>query len=395
MLACQYSFGATIGCPIVFFLGAFVFAIVTILSNLGDNDTSLALAFGMWYMIIPHLSIVSGLLLAGNNPNTFEGVVAHEFGDTEDPQALEEKHFGTRLLELAYNSCYKPAWLWLRGRSKRDWVEKVWKTYKLRPPAGQKGEFVLDEDMDALRRFTTLSIMGWAVVVSLTLLLMGVPFVLAFLTGFYTPQVGLSCRSLTFTVYAISQISQIVLWMWAFAGPPQQGKLLSFLRKGGVLDRKGFFTPTDTRTLWSRETYFSLKSVWAILWYGLASTLGIGGVFTSIGGTMMQLMGVYRSGKCLINAEWWTKPNGGVGVIISSNYALEIEDAKKYWASCGITATMFLGVVAFCGWWYQRRLRDLFRELVNDLGNPRTDREDVKATVAMPNGRKKSASVSS
>jgi len=42
-----------------------------------------------------------------------------------------------------------------------------------------------------------------------------------------------------------------------------------------------------------------------------------------------------------------------------------------------------------------RRLRDLFRELVNDLGNPRTDREDVKATVAMPNGKKESASVSS
>jgi hypothetical protein len=143
MLACQYSFGATIGCPIVFFLGAFVFAIVTILSNLGDNDTSLALAFGMWYMIIPHLSIVSGLLLAGNNPNTFEGVVAHEFGDTEDPQALEEKHFGTRLFELAYNSRYKPAWLWLRGRSKRDWVERFGGPTNFGHRQGRKGSLFL------------------------------------------------------------------------------------------------------------------------------------------------------------------------------------------------------------------------------------------------------------
>lgn len=99
------------GCPIVFFLGTFVFTIVTILSNLGDNDTSLALAFGMWYMIIPHLSIVSGLLLTGNNPNTLEGVVAHEFGNSEDPEFFEEKHFGTRLFELAYDSRYKPQWL--------------------------------------------------------------------------------------------------------------------------------------------------------------------------------------------------------------------------------------------------------------------------------------------
>ena len=158
-------------------------------------------------MIISHLSIVSGLLLAGNNPNTFEGVVAHEFGDMGDPQDFEEEHFGTRLLELAYNSRYKPAWLWLRGRSKRDWVGKVWKTYELRPSAGRKGEVVLDEDMTALRKITTLSMMGWAVVMSLTLLLMGVPFVLAFLTAFYTPQVGVSCRSLTFIVYTITQIS--------------------------------------------------------------------------------------------------------------------------------------------------------------------------------------------
>jgi len=55
MLACQYSFGATVGAPVVFFLGAFGFTIVSILSNLGDQSTSLALAFGMWYMILPHM----------------------------------------------------------------------------------------------------------------------------------------------------------------------------------------------------------------------------------------------------------------------------------------------------------------------------------------------------
>jgi len=34
-------------------------------------------------MIKPHISIVSSLLPAGNNPNTLEGVVAHEFGDID------------------------------------------------------------------------------------------------------------------------------------------------------------------------------------------------------------------------------------------------------------------------------------------------------------------------
>lgn len=169
--------------------------------------------------------------------------------------------------------------------------------------------------MVAFCKATTLCITSWAVI-SLTLLLMGVPFVLAFLTAFYTPQMGFSCRSLTFTVYVITQISQMFLWMWAFAGPPQEETVVSFLRKGGILHRKGLFTPTEAQTLWPREIVFSVKSAWAILWDSLATVFGLGGVFTAIGGTMMQLMVVFRSGKCDINAQWWTKPSSNVPVIL-------------------------------------------------------------------------------
>ena len=82
-------------------------------------------------------------------------------------------------------------------------------------------------------------------------------------------------------------------------------------------------------------------------------------------------MGCLRSGKCDINAQWWMKPNSDVPVILSTNYALEIEYANKNRKSCGITASLFLGAVAFCGWWYQRRLRDVFKPLVHDIGDPK------------------------
>lgn len=39
--------------------------------------------------------------------------------------------------------------------------------------------------------------------------------------------------------------------------------------------------------------------------------------------------------------------------------------------------------------------RDLFKQPANDLGDPRTDREDVKAAVTISNGRKKNVSASS
>ncbi|KAF4635464.1 hypothetical protein G7Y89_g2641 [Cudoniella acicularis] len=342
MLSCQYSFGSTVGAPVIFFLGAFGFTLVTTLALLGDQDTSLDLAFGMWYMIIPHISIVSGLLLAGNNPNTLEGVVALEFGDVEESGSAEKGHIGNQLFELAYDSRYKPKWLWMRGRSKKDWIEKVCKTYEMRPPSGRRGSFVQDEDMTALREATTMTIMSWAIVLSLTLLLSFIPFVLAFLTGFYTPQVGISCRSFTFLIYAISQLCQIVLWMWAYAGAPC-GKYLFIFKQGGFLDQKGFYNPTNLSSLFSKETFWSFKSLWAIIWYNLAVIFGLGGVITSIGGTMMQLMGVYTSDKCSINAEWWTRPHDDVQVVISTNYALEIADARRYWVPCAITAIMFLG----------------------------------------------------
>ncbi|KAH8657575.1 hypothetical protein BGZ60DRAFT_434531 [Tricladium varicosporioides] len=381
MLACQYSFGTTVGAPVVFFLGAFGFTMVSTLALLGDQSTSLDLAFGMWYMTIPHISIVSGLLLAGNNPNTLEGVVALEFGDVDQIEKPEKKHLAHNFFALAYESRYRPKWLWLRGRSKKEWVEKVWKTYEMRPPSGRRGSFVLDEDMVALREATTMTIMSWTIVLSLTLLLIGLPFILAFITGFFTPQVGLSCRSLTFLVYFIAQLCQIALWMWAYASPPV-GKYFFFFRKGGYLDRKGFFTPTSLSSFREPGKFWSMQTLWAGIWYNLAIIFGLGGVITSIGGTMMQLMGVYDSTKCDINAWWWTHPHPSVQIIISTNYALEIVDAGKYWVPCAITAILFLALVTFGGWWYQRRLRGLFRKLVGQIGETRLDREDIKAVVS-------------
>ena len=36
----------------------------------------------------------------------------------------------------------------------------------------------------------------------------------------------------------------------------------------------------------------------------------------------------------------------------------------------------------FCGSWYLRRLKDVFRRLVHDIGDAKTDREDLKAAMA-------------
>ncbi len=128
MLGCQSDFGATIGAAIVFFLGSFLFSIFGNLNMLGDNDTAHAMAFGEWWMIIPHVAMVSGCLLAGNNPNTLEAI----FSGVETWEVKSEsivvtaiegvKSFFLRPYGPVYNAVYQPVWMWERGRNKRKWI---------------------------------------------------------------------------------------------------------------------------------------------------------------------------------------------------------------------------------------------------------------------------------
>lgn len=186
MLNCQYSFGSMVGAPVVFFIGGFIFALLQSLQSLGDEDIALALAFGQWYMIIPHIAIISGLLLAGNNPNILEGIVA-----TQRQEQDESIRFLGLTFNLTYPSCYKVAWQWHRGHNKKLWIDKLLKTY-LNRPGGE--DDVVSRDLRQLHSKTSLSLNDWVIVLFLAALLLGVPFFLAFITAFYTPQVGLSCR---------------------------------------------------------------------------------------------------------------------------------------------------------------------------------------------------------
>jgi hypothetical protein len=300
----------------VFFAGSFVFTLVDTLSKLGDNDTSHALAFGMWWMVIPHLAIVSGLLLAGNNPNTFEGVIGRE-GNTSNPAQF-------KVFCLVYESRYRPAWMWFRGRSKRDWAQKLLDIYST-DPTGRS-----DIDMEQFKKVMDLSISDWATVCGIVGLLILVPFSLAFITSYNTPAVGLSCRSMTFLIYVLSQSWLIFLWVLTFSP-------------------------------------YIHHPYWSYIWFPLAALGGCGAVFTSIGGTMMQIIGVYRNCKCLLPIQHWGDPHSQVLLTISKNSKDDILEAVTYWRGTGSGAIAFLGLICYSGWWYQRRLRGIFRELVDRI----------------------------
>ncbi|KAK1508158.1 uncharacterized protein CCOS01_15819 [Colletotrichum costaricense] len=397
MLHCQYSFGSIVGAPVIFFLGGFIFSFLTSLDELGDENIAESIAFGSWYMIIPHIAIISGLLLAGNNPNILEGVLATE-RDPEDPEDPTYV-FGFLRFDLVYPSCYKVAWQWLRGHTKKQWIEQLLTVYSRRTDVEYRGHEDIDGDMKDLRFRTTLSLLDWFVLLFLTLLLVGIPYLFAFMLAFFTPQIGLSCRSLTFLVYFGLQLAQIGLWLWAYIGAPgdvtnpkRRIRALDIFRKGGWLDHRKFYDPSTAP--WHEDTHspsskladflahaskpgsWTLHTFWSSLYYSLQIIFGLSAVFVSLGGTLMQIMGVYRTNMCFVNVHYWLEPKERrPPVVLSVNSREMINSATKYWKPVAIAAIAFMAVVSFVGWWYQRRMRDVFGQLVKKIDKVEFERE--------------------
>lgn len=280
-------------------------------------------------MIVPHIAIVSGLLLAGNNPNTLEGVVGKP---TAAPQAPLY-----RLFELSYDSRYKPNWVWQRGRMKKIWIERICYDQTTAP--------------DGLAAKMTMKPGDWMVVGFFAYSMVLIPSILAFLTSYYTPVVGLSCRSLTFLIYEICQLYLTVLWIWDIHST--------------YLDSNGAPHTPVTRIPW---LHGSVRHNWqAYVWWPNVLAGGACAIFTAIGGTMMQIMGVFRNCLCTLPVRYWRRSAFDTEFPISTNSAEAIQNAATYWKGTGVTAVTFLVFISYVGWWYQRRLRYQFKLLVDQI----------------------------
>lgn len=291
-------------------------------------------------MTIPHIAIISGLLLAGNNPNTLEGLVGKE---TPNPSRRK-----WCILELVYESRYRPAWIWHRGRNKRIWAIRLQRTYHT-------------SRFDNLKDKIAIRPQVWVSIFVLAFGLIVIPSTLAFLTSFYTPRVGISCRSMTFLAYMLCQFCLILLWIW------------NILSTDLIRDGQQYIQETKTNTSWR-----------AWLWYFLVTMIILCAVFTAIGGTMMQIIGVYRNCLCDIPITVWHRRYENELLVISTNSKDDIYRARTFWKGTGITAVVFLTSVSFIGWWYQKRLRYQFKKLIERIDEP--TREEMQLLNEHPNG---------
>ena len=178
-----------------------------------------------------------------------------------------------------------------------------------------------------------------------------IPSVLAFLTSYHTPKIGMSCRSMTFLLYMLSQLWLIVLWVRNI--------------ESSSLNDKGVPETPVTRSLWARNPR---SANWrAYLWYPQTLIACSISIFTGIGGTLMQIIGVFRNCLCAIPVSSWGRSRFDTEFVISTNSAEAIRQASTFWKVTGAIAITFLGIMSLVGWWSQKRLRYQFKLMISGV----------------------------
>jgi len=317
LLGTQSGFGEQVGAPVLFYLGAFVYTILDILNSPSSEDSALALSFGLQWMIIVHVAIVSGCLLASNNPNTSAGIVGSGHRALQQgPQNLQRratlaghtlapewtwKRFNHLIFGWSniHETEYQPVSLWARGSNKMEWIKQTeaWR-----------------ED-PAFRQAIRITWLEWQFKILMPALALSVlPPASGGIVAYLTPPQGVGCRNLVLLIYAVSQA--IITAIASMRGSVEHNEWSPFLHK--------LFTGWCSKVL----------SV--LFWFGA--------LISAIGGTTLQVIGVFRNCFCKTTFYYWWHDINKTNP--SLDLASDTEDARissRYWIIMGTTATLFIG----------------------------------------------------
>jgi hypothetical protein len=365
LLGAQTSFGSAVGSPVIFFLGAFIYTILDLKNDPSSEDAAISLGFGMEWMIIVHVAIVSGCLLASNNPSTSSGIVGGNhvalpkqrrestvlqrvrtfsaISREDDSPDDNWEWFCHKILGWsdAYKTEFQPVSLWSRGMNKMKWIRqsKAWA-----------------ED-EAFRETMRITPWGWIIKVFIpTLLLIAVPPAAGGVVAYLTPPRGIGCRSLSFIMYGTCQL--IVAILAGLRNAVDDGLPATWQRS---TSRSTFSSDihTNLKYLLTGYSFWLLSSLW---WFG--------SLIAAVGGTTMQVTGIYRNCICYAGAEFWYDiwaKNPPVQLATDTQAA---RDSAAYWIGMGTLAMAFMVVNCYVGWWYQKLIRRRFTDVVLALHNP-------------------------
>lgn len=310
LMTAQSAFGAIVGAAVVFYLGAFIYTILDLLGDKSNQDAAISLAFGVEWMIIVHVAIVNGFLLASNNPSPVTMLIGRPLSTRKPLRRM--------IFPPMYDGILQSVLMWRRGINKMEWLEKS--------RAWRRGSQKFMEDVRIKKR----DYLGWIILP--TIILISLPPAAGAVVAWQTPPRGWGCRSLSLVTYAGFQMVLTPLYF--------------------MITRK-----TKRKTIMQRIIHWI-----CVLVFSVTILLAL---FTSIATTLMQIIGVFRNCFCYVNSWMWLNLNNAV-----VNVASDTKDRRSSsdgWIVMGGVATGFMAACSFFGWWFQMNIRVSFEDVIKDI----------------------------
>jgi hypothetical protein len=324
LIGAQSSFGGAVGSPVLFYLGAFVYTILDLHNDPSDQDNAISLGFGIEWMIIVHVAIVSGTLLAANNPSTSSGIVGsdHEAMERSRNGSPPRRTFAQKWLgwSKTYGTEFQPVSIWSRGANKMEWIKQT-QAYNNESTATAFGDLMF------------ISGWNWFWIFFLAFLLIVIPPAAGGVVAYFTPPRGIACRSLSFIIYGSTQLAVTAL-----------------------------------ATLKAARPEWKCMQGWRFIL--LSTPFWFCSLLAAIGGTVMQISGVYRNCICYAGADNWVNIAKKNPMVQVANDTQDARTASRYWIWMGIFATLFMAANCYVGWWYQIFIRRRFTEAVQNMYVP-------------------------
>ncbi|KAF5635255.1 glycoside hydrolase family 3 [Fusarium tjaetaba] len=308
LMTAQSAFGAIVGAAVVFYLGAFIYTILDLLGDKSNQDAAISLAFGVEWMIIVHVAIVNGFLLASNNPSPVTMLIGRP-PSTRKPREI---------FPPIYDGILQPVFMWRRGVNKMEWLEKS--------RAWRRGDQRFMNDV----RIKNRDYLGWIAIP--TIILISLPPAAGAVVAWQTPPRGWGCRSLCFVTYAGFQMVLTPLYFF--------------------ITRK-----TARKTTLQRVIHY-----FCVMVFSVTVLLAL---FTSIATTLMQIIGVFRNCFCYVNSGMWLNLNNAIVNVASDTK--NRRNSSDGWIVMGGVATAFMAVCSFFGCWFQMNIRVSFEDAIKDI----------------------------
>jgi hypothetical protein len=318
----QTSFGMTIGIPTIFFLGGFLY-------NVTQAPSPGAIPFGILWMVLVVVTIVSGTLLAGNSPNTVSVLVINNYIRARQTRRL--------LFRDMYDSELYPVSMWDRGFNKYQWL---------------KNSALWQDPRGIFRQRMELRGWSWVVIAMDTYLLLASPCLLAWSFDYLIPWPWFGCLSLLYLIYLVTQ----TLLIFAALALANIDVLFHTVWRPWELVPKG-----------NSRSIFLLAAL--ILLTSLAGAASVTAAFFTIFGSVYQFSDRFDTCFCSMPVSSWMLPVSQQLAFVSHevtspSYGSWLDNVSF---SLPLGAAMFTCIVCFLGWWYQRALRAALKDIINEI----------------------------